>query len=149
MKHLKSLCLIALFASLVAGAVPRASAMDKPFTEGSVWTLSFIRTTYSMTDDYLKSLSGTYRKIFEEAQKQGLVISYKVMVGTAANKDDWDILLMVEHKNMAALDGFEDKIEVIEQKIVGGEEKVKKLMEGRTKIREVLGGKLVREVHFK
>lgn len=137
MKHLKSLCLITILAALIAGVTPRAFAADKPFTEGSVWSLAFIRTTYSMTEDYLKSLSGTYRKVFEEAQKQGLVISYKVMVGTAANKDDWDILLMVEHKNMAALDGFEDKIDVIEQKIVGGEEKVKKLMEGRTKIREV------------
>ena len=149
MKHLKSLCLIAALAGLIAGGALRAVAADKAYTEGSVWSLSFIRTSYGNTDDYLKSLAGVYRKLFDEAKKQGVVLSYKVLLGTAANKDDWDILLMVEHKNYGALDGLDDKIDAIEQKVVGGEEKVKKLMEGRAKLREVLGGKLMREVHLK
>ncbi|MBA3831023.1 MAG: hypothetical protein H0X34_03835 [Chthoniobacterales bacterium] len=57
-----------------------------------------------MTDDYLKGIAKTFKGELEEAEKQNLIMDYKVPIGEAATPQDFDILLMVESPNMAALD---------------------------------------------
>jgi len=120
-----------------------------PYTEGTVWALTFVRTKPGMTNDYIRNLSGLYRKIAEEMKKEGLIISYKILMGSAANKDDWDIMTMLEYKNMAALDGLDDKVQAIVTKALGTEEKVKEANVKRNEIRDILGEKIVREVILK
>ena len=73
------------------------------------------------------------------------------IVGTAspANKEDWDIVLIIEYKNMAALDGLEEKLRDVAEKAVGPSEKQEDRSKERGKIREVLGTKLVRQLKLK
>jgi hypothetical protein len=132
-------------------AEPGASDKPKglPYTEGTVWSLTFVRTKPGMTNDYIRNLASVYRKIADEMKKEGLIVSYKVLMGSAANKDDWDIMTMLEYKNMAALDGIDEKVEAIVTRTLGTEEKVKEGNVKRNEIRDILGEKIVREVIFK
>jgi hypothetical protein len=124
-------------------------AQGKSYVDGSVWQIGFIKVNANMTDDYLNNLKNNWKAIHDEAIKQGLIVSYKILQGTAANPEDWDIMLMTEFKNLTALEGSEDKWDAISKKIIGGEDAMKKLNESRVSMRTIYGGKLLREVIYK
>jgi hypothetical protein len=134
---------------LAFSSVALAEANDAPYTEGSRWELTFVRAKYGFADDYLKGLAGTWKKTMDEAKKQGLVVSYKVLSAAANGKEDWDLLLMVEFKNMAAFDGLDAKMRALETKIIGNEDAQRNLMVKRLEIREILGSKLATEINLK
>jgi hypothetical protein len=126
-----------------------AEAQGLPYTEGSVWSISMVRTTAGFRDDYLQSLTSTWKRINDEAKKQGLVLSYKVLSAAPAGPDDWDLLLLVEFKNWAALDGVNEKFEAIQQKVIGGQDAQRQLSTKRLEVRRILGGKNARELFLK
>ncbi|MDQ3214933.1 MAG: hypothetical protein M3P99_02465 [Pseudomonadota bacterium] len=84
-----------------------------------------------------------------EAKRQGLIVSEKILSGDAAGRDDWDLMLMVEYKNWAALDGLQDKFDAVALKMVGSEEKRVQLGVKRNDLREILGRKTLQELSFK
>ena len=96
---------IALFALLAIVSMPKA-AQELPYTEGSVFEMAFIRTLPGGYDAYMKFLQTEWKKVNEAAKKEGLILSYEVGTASPANKEDWDIVLIIEYKNMAALDGL-------------------------------------------
>ncbi len=131
------------------GAATSTGSSTAPYTEGSVWDVTMVRTKAGMTDDYLKALAKNYKSVMDEAKKQGTVLSYRMLLGDAANKDDFDILLMVEYKNMAALDGLRDKMDPIEMKSFGSEDQMRQAAGKRAEVREILGSKTMREITLK
>jgi hypothetical protein len=72
-----------------------------------------------------------------------------MFIGSASNRDDWDVMFMVEYKNWAAFDGLTDKFNALSQKIFGSEEKQVQMMVKRTETREIVGDKVVQEITFK
>ena len=108
-----------------------------------------VRTTTGMADDYLRSLAATYKRINEEAKKQGLILSYKIISTDAMGPDDWDLLLMEEYKNWAAFDGLRDKMEPISKKVVGDEAANRQLMTKRLDVRRIVGSKSGQELILK
>jgi hypothetical protein len=144
---MKTITKFMLFAVLLTAATT-TFAQDRGYKHGSVWSIGFIKTGPNMSMDYLKSLKTTWKAVSDEAVKQGLIVSYKILEGTAANPDDWNIMLMQEFKNMAALDGNEDKWDALEKKVVGDDATMKKLNETRVNMRTIYGGKLVREIIY-
>ncbi len=102
-----------------------------------------------MDDDYLRGIAQTFKGVMEEQKKQGLIMDYKVLIGDASNRDDFNILLMVEYKNMAAFDGLREKTEPIMAKVVGGQDVQRQLAIKRLDVREILGTKTMREVILK
>ncbi len=124
-------------------------AQDKPYREGPVWTITFIKVKPGMFDVYMRDLSVQRKKLMDEAKKQGLIVSEKMLSGSAAGRDDWDLMLMVEYKNWAAFDGLSEKFDALALKIVGSEEKQVQTMVKRTEVREIVGEKTVQELTFK
>lgn len=124
-------------------------AQGLPYTRGTVWSVSEIRTAPGFEDDYLRSLATTWKRSMDEAKRQGLVVSYKILSGNASGPEDWDLLLMVEVKNWAALDGLDEKFEAITQKTIGGEEPRRQLATKRLEIRRILGAKNAQEIFLK
>jgi hypothetical protein len=120
-----------------------------PYTEGGVYALTFIRTRPGLTRDYLKNLAAVYRKVMDDAKGQGLILSYKVFLAPAANRADWDVMTMIEYKNMAALDGLEEKWESIYSKVIGNQQEQRAGSQQRGKVRDILGEKIVREIILK
>ena len=122
---------------------------DAPYTEGSVWNITMVKTKPGMDDQYLKGLAKTFKGNLDEAKKQKLILSYKILIGSAATSNDFNILLMVESKDMAALDNGREKFDPIAKKIEGSVEEQEKTMVKRLDIREIVGDKLMREVTLK
>jgi hypothetical protein len=126
-----------------------AAAQGLPYTEGSVWQVSMVQTKPGFGDDYLRSLATTWKRINEEAKKQGLVLSYKILSTNPAGPEDWNLLLMVEVKNWAALDGLPEKLYAIQQKMIGSEDAQRQLATKRLDVRRILGVKNVQELFLK
>ena len=149
MKITKKLQIVAL-AALSLGIASLCSAQsDAPYTEGPVWNVTMVKTKTGMSDEYLKGLAKTLKGTLEEAKKQNLVVDYKILLGNAATPQDFDILIMVESKNMAAQDNAREKFDPITRKIVGTTDQQQAMQVKRLDIREIMGTKLMREITLK
>ena len=147
MKFTSGVLAAALLVSLWLPAQSHAQGL--PYSEGSVWSVGFVKTKPGMTKEYLKNLASNWRVMNEAAKKEGLVLSYKILQGPAANTEDWDIMLLIEYKNMAAMDGMAEKMDALGAKIIGSDDAQKSGALKRSEIRDILGGKLVREIILK
>jgi len=147
MKRLVTLTACAALATIGAGLVRAQS--DAPYTEGPVWAITMVKTKPGMGDDYLKTLAKIYKSTNDEMKKQDLIMDYKVLLGNDATPQDFDILLMVEFKNMAAFDNQREKTDPIADKILGSEDAQRQGAVKRMEIREIMGNKLMREVTLK
>ena len=149
MKITKKLQIVAV-AALSLGIASLCSAQsDAPYTEGPVWTVTMVKTKTGMTDEYLKELAKTLKGTLEEAKKQNLVLDYKILLGNPATPQDFNILIMVESKNMAALDNGREKFDPIARKIVGTADQQQAMAVKRLDIREIMGVKIMREITLK
>lgn len=122
---------------------------NKPFTYGSLWQIGFIQVKPGMGDAYLKNLSDNWAKVMKQAKADGLIMDFKVLEAEAATKDDWNLVTMFQLKNFSALDGLDEKMEVIRDKIVGTEEAQMKGSITRNDLRQIFGSKTTRELIFK
>ena len=120
-----------------------------PYTEGSVWTLSMIKTKTGLGDEYLKQITGTVKPVYEEAKKQKIILSYKILNGEASTPHDFNILILVEYPNMAAFDTLRDKMDPLLAKVMGSEDQRKDMAVKRLDVREILGTKTMREITLK
>jgi hypothetical protein len=145
----KSLILIVSIAVSIAFTGLCRAQSDAPYTEGPVWQITMVKAKYGMTDEYLKGLAKSFKGVLDEAKKQDLVIDYKILLGEAATSQDFDILLMVESKNMAALDNAREKFDPIARKIEGPLDQQRATATKRLEIREIMGSKVMREVTLK
>src|SRR5438270_6856908 len=125
------------------------AATGGAYTEPSVWNITLVKTKDGLDDDYLRSIAQTFKGTMEEEKKQGLIMDYKVLIGDASDRNDFNILLMVEYKNMAAFDGLREKTEPIMAKVLGGHDAQRQLAVKRLDVREILGTKTIREVILK
>jgi hypothetical protein len=132
-----------------SAAATTTSQSTAPYTEGGVWQITMVKTKTGMGDDYLKALATIFKSTNDEAKKQGIIKDYKILIGDAATQQDYDILLMIEYPNMAALDGLREKTDPIGAKLVGSEDQQRQLAVKRLEIREILGGKTMREITLK
>ena len=120
-----------------------------PYTEVSVWALTMVKTKTAMDDDYLKQISGTVKPVYDEMKKQKYILDYKILNGDSSSRDDYNILIMVQYANMAALDGMRDKMDPIVEKVMGSETQRRDTAVKRLDIREILGTKTMREITLK
>jgi hypothetical protein len=145
-------CVIAGFAGAQSpspSAPSTAAAIGAPYMEHSVWDITLVKTKAGLDDDYLRSIAQTFKGTMEEEKKAGVIMDYKVLISNASNRDDFNILLMVEYKNMAAFDGLREKTEPIMAKVLGGQDAQRQLAVKRLDVREILGTKTMREVILK
>ena len=145
---------VILFTVILVGVSGICYSQDEDvYDEGTVWTLTFIRTGANVADDYLKDLTKTWKASMEEGVKAGLIKSYKVLLGPAANEDDFNIVLMMENENMAAFDPDPErdaKWDAINKKV---EESMKgefdTVVKNYENIRQLYGTKYMREIYLK
>ena len=145
----KSLILITAVVLSTAFAGLCSAQSDAPYTEGSVWEITMVKTKFGVGDEYLKGLAKTFTGALDEAKKQNLILDYKILLGEAATPQDFNILLMVESKNMAALDNAREKFDPIARKVEGTPDQQRATAVKRLDIREILGNKLMREITLK
>jgi len=145
LRHLTTLALLGLL-SLGSAVV---YGQEKPYTEGSIWTITMVRVKPGMLDVYLRDVLPLRKKIDDEAKKQGLILSDRILSGSSSGRDDFDVMFLTEYKNWAAFDGISAKYDAILRTIVGPEEKQVQLMTKRTEVREIVGEKTMQELIMK
>ena len=106
---------------LLAGTCITFAQMGRYYKDRPLWQMQFVQTTPEMTDLSLKNLSANRRKEISAAKEAGLIMDYKVLWSQPSRQDGWDLLLMYETKNHAALENTKDKIEAVNKKIFGSE----------------------------
>jgi|GEM_PF-240906 len=151
----RTLPAIALLVGLMLPAT-RAQAQDEPMTkDGTVFTVSMVRTGANSMTEYLNYLTTYYIPSMEAAKTAGLILSYRILSGDFSNEDDYNVMLMVEYPNLAAMDpdpAREAKWKALRDELtakIGGEEKLKAMREGVGEIRTFQGEKLMRTVLLK
>jgi hypothetical protein len=122
---------------------------EKPYKEGSVWTVTFVKVKPGMMDTYLRDLGANRKKLMEQAKKDGLILSERLLSGEATGREDFDLILMVEFKNWAAFDGLSDRFRALAEKMVGSEDKQVQMMTKRTEVREIVGTKTMQEIFLR
>jgi len=147
MRHLVRATLPVLLVSMILAVAVRAD--EAPYTEGSVMEMTFVRVTPGGDEAYLKYLDAQWKALNEAAKTNGLILSYHIIQTAAANKDDWNMVLVVEYKNMAALDGLETKMRALVEKTFGSIDKAEQQTAKRGEIREIIGEKIGRELILK
>jgi hypothetical protein len=131
-------------------AISSALADDsKSYTEGTVTTVTSIRTKPGMFDAYVKWLDTTGKQLREDEKKAGVILEYSVYSVMPRSPHDPDLYLTVTYKNMAALDGLDDREEPLMKKIWTTRDASAKAAVDRESLREILGTQLIRRLDLK
>ena len=129
-----------------AAALTVHAQVKRPYHDGTVWNVSFIRMKPGMDTAYLNYLATDWKRNQEAAKKEGLIVSYKVLATEAHTPNDWNLILMTEVKNLATMEANVDKNDALFQKVVGDDQKQMQGYKDRLEIREVMGDRLAREI---
>ncbi len=143
---IKRMLIGALVCLLLVAGISIYAQVSRPFRNGSVWTLAFIRMKPGMETAYLNYIATDWKKNQEESKKAGLILSYKVMTTESHNVGDFNIILMTEYKDLATMEANEAKADALAQRVVGDDEKQRQGYRERLEIREVLADRLAREI---
>ncbi|MCB0521209.1 MAG: hypothetical protein H6577_00035 [Lewinellaceae bacterium] len=128
-----------------------AQAQSDVYDSGTVWTLSTIRIDANMDDEYLQRLSKTWKAMMDEAKKEQLILGYKILKGNAANQDDFNLLLMVEYRNLSSMDpdpARDAKWKAIRDRIQARPDH-QDILQRYGEIRQFFGQKVMREIVLK
>ena len=143
---IRSMFISSLVLLVLVVAISGYAQMKRPFHNGSVWSVAFIRMKPGMETAYLNYLAGPWKTNQEAMKKEGLIISYKVLATEGHGANDWNVMLMTEYKNLATMEANEDKADQLVQTVVGDDEKQRQGYRDRLEIREVMGDRLAREI---
>ena len=142
----RNLVVGSLLAGLLIVGVSVYAQVNRPYRNGSVWNIAFIRMKPGMDTAYLNYVAGAWKAEQEAQKKDGNILSYKVLSVEGHTPGEWNLMLMTEYKNLASMEASEDKAEAVAQKVVGNDEKQMQGYKERAEIREVMGNRLAREI---
>ncbi len=147
MKNMIRLAAVLAFAAMLLPNLSLAQMPVRPFHDGPVWDINFIKTKPGLGLKYMEWLAGEWKAEHEALKKAGLILDYKVIATEPHGPNDFDIMLMTEFKDLASMEANQDKMEAVanqatnsnDQKMVAGYQE-------RASWREVLGDRLAREI---
>ena len=145
----KDLMVLSLaFLSLTGTAVAAPAADEKPYTEGVVTNVSFIRVKDGKNMDYLNYLKNNWKPEQEAMKKAGLVTEYHVYSSESRHPGEANLILTVSYPNWATLDKTAE-FDAVTVKQEGSLKQADKGFSDRGAIREVLGSETVQELNLK
>jgi len=134
---------------IAAPMAARAQDAARVYDNGPVWEISSVQTKPGHFDDYMKFLSTTWRAEQEDAKRRGLVLDYKILTAQDARDNAPDLYLMVEYRNMAALDEPLDARDASAKRLFGSMSGAASADLQRESIRTLRGAILTRELILK
>ncbi len=120
--------------------------VNRPYHNGTVWNIAFIRMKPGMETAYQNYLAGQWKANQEASKKEGIILSYKVLSVEGHNPGEFNLMLMTEYKDLATMEAGQDKADALAQKMIGPDEKQMQGYKDRSEIREVMGNRLAREL---
>ena len=134
--------------SLTLGLAAAAVADEKPYKEGAVTDVAWIRVKDGKLLDYIAYLNGVYKQEMEANKKAGLVTDYRIYQVAPRHPEDPNLILTVTYPNHAALD-HSAEFDAITAKIEGSLKAADTAYGTRDSVREVLGSELIQELILK
>jgi hypothetical protein len=135
-------------AIVVAAGIGASAQVHKYFTPGSVWTITTIRVKPGMDQAYLAYLNTTWRQTEEATVKAGYQKSYKVL-RTMDDDGGYNFILMREYSSLGSMEANVEKADALAATVIGDDTKQMQGYEDRSKVREVVGTRTVRELMLK
>lgn len=149
MKHARVLLTMIAAAPLTA-AIPAFADDDAPHWEkGPVWTFTDVKTVDGHFDDYMRWLASDWKTQEEALKKAGRILDYKVYIVDSPRKDEPDIVLGQEYKNMAEFDRSVADNYAFGKQLYGSIAKANQEQAARSSIRTIQGEATLREVELK
>ena len=143
---IKRILVGSLVTALLIVGISVYAQVNRPYHNGSVWNIGFIRIKPGMDTAYMNYVAGQWKAEQEAQKKDGNILSYKVLSVEGHTPGEWNLMLMTEYKNLASMEASEDKAEAVAQKVIGNDEKQMQGYKERAEIREVMGNRLAREI---
>jgi hypothetical protein len=142
----RSGALAAIVLLVVLAGFTAYAQVARPYHDGSVWSIGFIRVKAGMESAYYNYLVSDWKKEQEAMKAEGIILSYKVISVEAHTPAEWNLMLMTEYKSLAAMEAGAEKADALGQKLFGSDQKMMQGYRDRLEIREVLGDRLGREI---
>ena len=139
-----SLAVVALLA-----AIPVFGQIYRYYNPATIWTVTTIRINSGMDPAYLQYLDGEFKKESDAAVKAKYMNSYKIL---RAIDDDtsWNMLILREYDSLASMEANREKADALSRQVLGDDDtKQMQGYEDRSKVRQVLGTKTMRELTLK
>jgi hypothetical protein len=133
-------------AVLLIAAISVYAQVNRPYHDGTVWNINFIRIKPGMDTAYMNYVAGSWKAEQEAQKKDGNILSYKVLTVEGHTPTEFNLMLMTEYKSLAAMEANQDKSEAVAQKVVGNDTVQMQGYNDRLAIREIIGDRLAREV---
>jgi hypothetical protein len=135
--------------AMVLAAPVTAQQTSRPYTEGPVTDVQYIRVKPGHFDEYMAFLAGPYKQLMEGEKKAGVITSWAVYSSDNRDDDDWNIALTTTYKNLAAMDNLRDRVDPVERQVFGSLDKSSDAMVKRGEMRDIVGNRLLRELILK
>jgi hypothetical protein len=145
----KTLCKIAAsaIAALFLCGLAVAQAPQRPFHDGAVWQITFVKAKPGVGLNYMNYLATEWKTEQEALKKAGLTLNYMVIETESHSATDFDLMLMTQFKDLATMEANQDKMEEVTNKALNSNDQ--KMIAGyqeRASWREILGERLAREI---
>ncbi|MFL5475250.1 MAG: hypothetical protein ACJ8A6_06085 [Gemmatimonadales bacterium] len=141
--------LFLLSVALVLAAPTAAQQSSRPYTEGGVTEVQYIRVKPGHFDEYMTFLAGPYKQQMEAQKKAGVITGWGAYQSENRDETDWNIVLTTTYKNMAALDNLRDRADPITRQVYGSLDKSDEAMAKRGEMRDIVGNRQLRELIFR
>ena len=131
----------------LAQAASQPTQPARPYRNGPVWTITFVHTKPGLGLKYMEFLATEWKREQDALKKAGLILDYKVIGAESHSPNDWDLMLMIEFKDLATLEANTDKIEAVAmQALELNDQKMLQGFQERSSWREIIGDRLAREI---
>lgn len=146
MRAVRAIVLIAVLAAI--GTVPVIGQVHRFFSPATVWTVTMIKVSSGMDQNYLAYLDGQFKNGEEAQIKAGFEKSYKVL-RTMDDGGAWNLLILREYTSLASIEANVEKADALLQQTDGNDQAQMTGYQDRSKYREVVGTKYARELVLK
>ena len=120
--------------------------VKRPYRDGTVWDVEFVHMNAGFETSYLSYLADEWKRERETMKKDGQILSYKVLQTENHTPDDFNLMLMTEYKDVAAVEACRKKEDEVYQQVTGDDQKQREGYRKRLEIRTILGSRLSREI---
>jgi hypothetical protein len=148
MKKITRVIAVLAFAAMLLPNLSLAQAAPKrPFHDGPVWDITFVKAKPGVGLNYMNFLATEWKTEQEALKKAGLILNYMVIQTESHNPNDFDIMLMIQYKDLASMEGNQDKAEAVaNQALNSNDQKMIAGYQERASWREIIGDRLAREI---
>ena len=148
MKNVIRIIAALAFAAMLLPNLSPAQAMPvRPFHDGPVWNITFVKGKPGLELKYMEYLASDWKTEQEALKKAGLILNYMVIQTEAHSPSDFDLMLMTEFKDLATMEANQDKAEAVStQALNSNDQKMIAGYQERASWREIIGDRLAREI---